>query len=376
MAYEIGTLPLERLVGPATRASELFARLDERLAHSPVRDGWIERSHFHDAVAALWVEGELVHLEDLVFHDAEMDQRTPTHELTRAHAVLRKRRRILSQGRDWPFSREGLRELAGRAGIGTGRTLSESDREGEGMPFPETEAGGADEPEDDVLAQEFAEIDAVLTRSSRLLSGAAHVAPARPRQDDTRLAVLYDEDWDEGARLAEWRELMERTRELPLVLRGAVLLDAWTDIEVLQRGDWIGPLLVGALLRQGGLCAHHLACLHLGAQKVPRERRRARDRTERLLAWIDVLFETASFGLKEHDRLLLARERMGRVLRGRRANSKLPALVDLVLSRPLVSTGTIQKALKVSRQGALDLIGALGLREMTGRGSFRAWGII
>jgi hypothetical protein len=243
------------------------------------------------------------------------------------------------------------------------------------MPFPETEAGGAEETEDDVLAQEFAEIDAVLARSSRLLSG-AESAPARPPQDDTRLAVLYDEDWDEGARLAEWRELMERTRELPLVLRGAVLLDAWTDIEVLQRGDWIGPLLVGALLRQEGLCAHHLACLHLGAQKVPRERRRARNRTERLLASIDVLFEAASFGLKEHDRLLLARERMGRVLRGRRASSKLPALVDLVLSRPLVSTGTIQKALKVSRQGALDLIGAIGLREMTGRGSFRAWGII
>ena len=113
-----------------------------------------------------------------------------------------------------------------------------------------------------------------------------------------------------------------------------------------------------------------------GAQKVPRERRRARDRTERLLAWIDVLFEAASFGMTEHDRLLLARERMERVLRGRSVSSKLPALVDLVLSRPLVSTSTIQKALKVSRQGALDLIGAVGLREMTGRGSYRAWGIL
>ena len=368
MTYEIGDLPLKRLVGPVTRATELLTRLDERLAHSPVRDGWIERSHFHDAVAALWVEGELVHLEDLVFHDAEMDQRTPTHELTRAHAVLRKRRRILSQGRDWSFSREGLRELTGRAGA----LQPEGDREGEGT----VAAGEAtEEVEDDALAAEFAEIDAVLARSSKLLSG-DDIAPARPRQDDTRLAVLYDEDWDEIARLAEWKAVVERARELPLVLRAAVLLDAWTDIEVLQRGDWIGPLLVAALLRQDGLCGHHLACLHLGAQKVPRERRRARGRTERLLAWIDVLFEAASFGLKEHDRLMLARERMERVVRARRASSKLPALVDLVLSRPLVSTGTIQKALKVSRQGALDLIGQISLREMTGRGSFRAWGIV
>jgi hypothetical protein len=52
----------------------------------------IDTSHFHDAVAAMWVEGELVHLEDLVFRDAEMDQRTATHELTLAHAIVRARR--------------------------------------------------------------------------------------------------------------------------------------------------------------------------------------------------------------------------------------------------------------------------------------------
>lgn len=67
---------------------------------------------------------------------------------------------------------------------------------------------------------------------------------------------------------------------------------------------------------------------------------------------------------------------MERVLRGRRTSSKLPALLDLVLSRPLVSTSMIQAELGVSRQGALDLIGAFGLRELTGKGSFRAWGIV
>jgi hypothetical protein len=65
-----------------------------------------------------------------------------------------------------------------------------------------------------------------------------------------------------------------------------------------------------------------------------------------------------------------------RVLRGRRASSKLPGLMDLVLSRPMVSTSMVQAALKVSRQGALDLIAAFGLRELTGRGSYRAWGIV
>jgi hypothetical protein len=115
-----------------------LVRLDERIARSPVHDGWIERSHFHDAAAALWIEGELVHLEDLVFHDAHMDQRTPTHELTLAHAVVRKRRRILSQPPEWVFGREGLRELTGQQDE-NGAILLKADREGEGSVLPETE---------------------------------------------------------------------------------------------------------------------------------------------------------------------------------------------------------------------------------------------
>ncbi|WP_343070127.1 helix-turn-helix domain-containing protein [Aminobacter carboxidus] len=80
--------------------------------------------------------------------------------------------------------------------------------------------------------------------------------------------------------------------------------------------------------------------------------------------------------MKDHDRLALAKNQMERRLRERRASSKLPDLVEMVLSRPLVSTGMIQATLKVSKQGALNLVGELHLREMTGRGRFRAWGIV
>ena len=51
-------------------------------------------------------------------------------------------------------------------------------------------------------------------------------------------------------------------------------------------------------------------------------------------------------------------------------------MIELVLSRPLVTTGMIQATLKVSRQGALDLVAAFGLREMTGRGRYKGWGIV
>src|ERR1700688_1555837 len=79
-------LPGSQLAGPLAAAEDALARLDERLAKSPIREGWVERTHYTDACASLCLEGELVHLEDLVLHDAGMDIRAPTHELTRAHA--------------------------------------------------------------------------------------------------------------------------------------------------------------------------------------------------------------------------------------------------------------------------------------------------
>jgi HTH DNA binding domain len=36
----------------------------------------------------------------------------------------------------------------------------------------------------------------------------------------------------------------------------------------------------------------------------------------------------------------------------------------------------IEKELKVTMQGALNLVAELSLREMTGRGRFRAWGVV
>ena len=372
MVYALDTLPLESLLAPVAKATEVLARLDERLARSPVRDGFVERQNFADAAAALWLEGELVHLEDLVLHDGHMDARAPTHELPRAHAVLRARRQVLAQSPDWALSREGLRELTGRgraasmeAGVG---------REGQGTATSTDEADVWDDAEDEILAEEFAEIDAVLARSSKILSGAD--MPAKTPRSNERPDLIYDLDWDEDARLAEWQDVIDSTRELPGVLRAAILLDAWSTIEVLQHAAWLGPLLVAALLRQEGVAAVHLACLHLGAKNIPRERRRARTRSDRLLAFVDAIQEAAMAGLKEHDRLMLAKNQMERRLRGRRASSKLADLVELVLSRPIVSTGMIQDRLRVSKQGALNLVGELSLREMTGRGRFRAWGVL
>jgi hypothetical protein len=72
-------LPWPRMAAPLATAEDALALPDERLRTSPIREGFIARAHFLDACASLWLEGELVHLEDLVLHDAEKDARSPTN---------------------------------------------------------------------------------------------------------------------------------------------------------------------------------------------------------------------------------------------------------------------------------------------------------
>ncbi|WP_245294997.1 hypothetical protein [Pararhizobium antarcticum] len=140
MAYDFGKLPISNLIRPAFDAGIVLARLDERIARSPVGAGWIERSQFTDVCASLWIDGELVHLEDLVLHDATRDIRTPTHELTIALDVLRTRRRIAAQPPGWALTADGLRTLRKTAEI----TYADA---GEGKPADAIRLAVAPDPE-------------------------------------------------------------------------------------------------------------------------------------------------------------------------------------------------------------------------------------
>ncbi|MHC1550644.1 RHE_PE00001 family protein [Phyllobacterium sp. K27] len=398
MVYDSTHLSINDLFRPVVAAEDALARLDERIARKSdlnessrrsggglmrENEGWIARSHFMEACNALWLAGELVHVEDLVLHDARMDIRTPTHELTRAHNILRIRRQIASNPPAWALSAKGIASLRGRwfndpvaPGI-----VPEPAEKPEVSSDTKTEAESAFE-------DELARFDALLERTShRLLVPAS--APARVRGEGAleRQSVsedvtsdgdplVYDPDWGEDERIGRWLAVHDMTRDLPPLLAAALLWDAWEDIEPLQHQHWLGPMLVSAMLRERSKTRSHLAAFNSGLRNVPRDRRRAKDRGTRLIAFLGAVEAASIANLKEIERLGLARIQMERKLKDRRSTSSLPGMIDLALSRPMISAGLVAKELKVSQRGALNLIAELDLREMTGRGRYRAWGII
>jgi hypothetical protein len=213
------------------------------------------------------------------------------------------------------------------------------------------------------LDEEFAEVDALIARTRRAF-------------DEPRDALIYDLDWRENERLASWVALRVQMRDLSALHAGALLWEAWETIQPLQHRPWLGALLVGAHLREAKKTRAHLLCLNSGLRLVARERRRAADRTARAVAWLQSVEAAAEAGMKDHDRWLLARRQLERKLEGRRRNSHMGALIDLVLAKPIASAGMIAKELGVTPRAAQNLVAELGLREATGRGRYRAWGIL
>lgn len=117
-------------------------------------------------------------------------------------------------------------------------------------------------------------------------------------------------------------------------------------------------------------------CLNSALRLVRREKRRSPDRATRLNAFLEAIATGAEAGMKDHDRWLLARRSLEGKLKGKRSSSRLPGLVDFILAQPIASASMIAAELGVTPRAAQDMVAELGLREITGRGRYRAWGIL
>ena len=279
--------------------------------------------------------------------------------------MLRARRRIAGAAPDWALSPDGLKALRG---------------DGERGPADVGPAGEGDDPGDDEapglpggagpLAGELAAIDRALTRSTQVLAGDA------TRAELLRNPLIYDPDGEEGERLEAWRQAAAAAQSDSPVLAAALLWDAWETNPPLERQAWLGTLLVSATLRARRKTRAHLLCLNSALRCVRREKRRSPDHGVRLIAFLEAIAAGAEAGMKDHDRWLLARRSLEGKLKSRRSSSKLPALVEFMLARPIASAGMIAAELRVTPRAAQTMVAELGLREITGRGRYRAWGIL
>lgn len=367
-AIPVPELPWETLAGPLEQITVAVLRFDARLEASGLSAGWQSRCDMTEAVRALMLDGHLVDVGDLVLHDAGMDVRHPTHELTRAAAALRARRTAMARKAPWPVSYDGLAAMRGVGGVGSEAPAASK------MKRPHSddeEAYPAFANDADPWKAHFAEIDALLDRTTRVLAGETPLPKSRSH-------LVYDLDQDESENEDLWLDLVRRTSHWPAIAAAAVAWNAWLDLNLYTRLPWLGLTMAAAILRARGL-TNHLLPLAAGFKKSKFRPQGREGAKEKLDGFCRVIEEALEIANKDLERLILARELMGRVTAKTRSNSKLPKLVDLFLSRPLVTVPLGAKLLKVTPK-ALDLMlaqlgGALP-RELTGRTRYRAWGIV
>ena len=113
-------------------------------------------------------------------------------------------------------------------------------------------------------------------------------------------------------------------------------------------------------------------------QRLSRKRWDIRDDyAKRMIAFFEMVACAVQAAGKELDSLDSATERMGLKIKLARKNSRLPALAELMVAKPLVSIPLASKALGISKQALRVMIPRLGStpREITERSRYRCWSV-
>ncbi|WP_417712028.1 RHE_PE00001 family protein [Roseibium aggregatum] len=367
------------LAGTLDSASRALTRSDERLRRTPaLEDGVRRRSHLFDTCASIALNGDLVHLEDLVLHDAGTDRRAPTHELTRAARLLSLRRRIDRQPPETILSRTGVLTLIGQQADQTchGDAMESDPEQGRGGGLSAMHGLEDTEAEEALLA----EIDAVLERSRHLADGTIPPRRITSPQATTAHLARVSETPDRDGRLDTWLASLNEAEalDLPPVLTAALLLDAWHLLQPLDNWPELGRLLPAVFLK-AHVTPSHLPILSAGLRKSPFRWRR-KDPVQTRISGLLLGFEKAAQEtLDQLDRLSIAQEQLARHCQSCRSHSRLPEFAQMFLSHPLVTIPMARQTLGVTAAAVDRMIRQLGPalpRELTGRDRYRAWGIL
>ncbi len=303
-------------------AVDALARLDERARTSPLREGWMARLIFEEACAAELAGGNLIHKRDLVLFDAGAKDEAYRLELLSAHVILQ----------------------AWRG------------------------AAAAEDP------QRLLRLERPGDEAATAVQAKGSLRPARTWLPE----YFYDPNWGGGARLQQWRRILSGSRALPPLLAAAVIWDSWLVIAPEERGSWRAGLLAALTLKARGATQSFLLPVDTGGRFAKYRRHPAHDFHTRIAGFLEWTMMATERAGKDLSSLVLADGLLQQHLKGRRKNSRLPELANLLMSRPLITVGTAARALRCSPQAIEGMLKQLGSvpQELTDRSRHRAWGIV
>ena len=366
----LGGADLPVLLTVLADASDALARLDARVATATdaVRDGLLARLALTEAAGFLAHAHAWVHPLDLALRDA------------------------------------GLTAPAALAALGAGaRALPHTIAE------PAGRLGWEDPPLDTLPAadQGIADALAMARLLRRLPGGGPHPFrnAASAAATLTALGAAVDQDrltgwWDAHAPASSPRRRFgakqgEGRAPHPPLLAGAVAARAWMESGILDQADpeWAVLAAFGRLVRQAPM--RHVFVPVWSAYPavgfgdrgaLPTLRSDAADRIAgwgRTVTWpvtcLHLIAESARLGLRELDRLEAAAAKGRGWLAGTDRRSRLPDALDALLRTPVLTPKALAAQLRIVPQTATALLRTLQtegvVREVTGRGSFRAFAV-
>lgn len=177
--------------------------------------------------------------------------------------------------------------------------------------------------------------------------------------------------------LEAWSLVVRRISDFPPVLGAAIACDAWQRLTGGSSAAWRGPFLAALVLKARRKTRTFLLPMDIGRSRCGEPsylRFGFADRIADIFKWMEASVDHVRAELQ---RMVLAETVLRQKLVGRRKSSRLPALADLFLSRPVVSVPMAAKALRCSPQAVERMIAMLGStpRLLTERKRYRVWGV-